>query len=68
MKKYKQVITKNRFTKNSILHTQSIIFMYLVIGLQKKYRDEMEYLHNENIHVLFGSDHNYITKLLNLLS
>jgi hypothetical protein len=50
--------------------TYTIVYIYVLSDWfkQKKYRPEMEYLHNINIHVLFGSDPNYITNLLNLLS
>lgn len=48
----------------------TIIYIYVLSDWfkQKKYRPEMRYLHNNNIHVLFGSDHNYVNNLLNLLS
>jgi len=35
---------------------------------QKKYLPEMQYLSENNIHVLFGNDPNYVNNLLNLLS
>ena len=49
--------------------TYKIIYIYVLSDWfkQDKYKPEMRYFKKNNIQVLFSSDSNYITKLLNLL-